>query len=449
VVVDPRGDSPVWGTNPPAGAPDNNLVQTHLDIIASPAVARRVVETLKLEQEPRLTELLGGANPLTWMREQLRRLLPDREATQPASRQDWIAEQLLRRLRLNANRDSKVIKVTSAAAEPEFAARVANAFVNAYRDTLLQLRVQPAKQNAEWFDEQVKPLKARLEAAETRLAKFQQEKGILATDERVDLENARLADLSAQLAAAQTQSYESRARQQHLRGFLGRTGGEDAPPEVLASPVVQQLKQTIADREAKVSELSRRNGANHPQHQAAVGEVQRLKTQLRDEMTVAAQSALTGASVAGEREGSLRGALDQQRGRVLQLKRERGELAMLAREVDSAQRVYNAAVDRLSQTRLESALEQVGVSSIVTSATAPLQPTGPGATLILAAALAAGLAVGVGFALFLETISRRIRTEADIADLLGVPVLAVLRPKLARRRRAGRLAPPEIRRLSG
>lgn len=454
VMVDPKGSDSVWATrnSPPGFSGDklDSVVSTHLDILGSPAVALKVVESLKLESNPQAVELLTGSGPLVWLFEWkstvvnwLASLLPGAEdESGEMSVKDWMADRLLQNMKPKANRDSRLIRISYSSSDPEFSTAAANAFVRAYQDTMLQLRVQPAKQSTKWFDEQVRDLKRNLEQAEARLAKFQQDKGIVATDERVDLENSRLAELSAQLSLAQSQSYESQAKERQIREFMaGRSN--DPPPEVVTSHLVQQLRGSVADREAKLSDLSKRIGPRHPQYLAASHELEQVKQQLKEAMRSAAQSALAGTGVAGQREGSLRGALEQQRKRVLMLKQERGELAALVRDVDNAQRAYNTGVERMTQTRMDSQVDQAS-EAIVYSATVPTKPAGPSKALNMAVALAVGLALGLGLALFSENINRYVRSEQDIVEIVGVPVLAVLVPKLGSRQNVRALKGPTL-----
>ena len=456
VMVDPKQTDWVSGTTSLQTSLDrlDNVVSTQMDVIGSPAVALKVVEALQLESNPRAKELLVGSGPLAELREGIAvvqqwilSLLPD---AGPDSKQmsvkDWMADRLLRELRLKTNRDSRLIKVNYTSPDPEFSAAVSNAFVKAYLDTVVQLKVKPARQTTQWFDEQTREFKRDLEAAEAKLAKFQQEKGIVANDERMDLETGRLAELSAQLAMAQSLSYESLARQRQLREFLAGGGRGEAPSEVATSPVIQQLKAGVAEREAKLSELSKRVGKNHPQFQAATTELEQLRSQLNQEMRTAAQSMVTSTGVAPAREGALRGALDQQRAKVLKLKTDRNELAGLMREVENAQRAYNAAAQRYTQTKMESEVDQA-TASVVDSAVAPAKPSSPNATLNLAVALALGLAVGIGLALFFETVNRYVRSEQDIVEILGVPVLAVLSPKTGARQNVRYLKGPNLQAL--
>ena len=73
-----------------------------------------------------------------------------------------------------------------------------------------------------------KSLRAKLEQAQAQLSKFQQSKGIVVTDERLDQENARYNTLIAQLAMAQAERVETETRQ--------RNTGSEVSPDVLQQP---------------------------------------------------------------------------------------------------------------------------------------------------------------------------------------------------------------------
>jgi uncharacterized protein involved in exopolysaccharide biosynthesis len=176
---------------------------------------------------------------------------------------------------------------------------------------------------------------------------------------------------------------------------------------------------------------------------SATNELNQLKQQLKEAMRSAAQSALSGTGVAGEREASLRAALERQRGRVLGLKEGRNELAALARDVENAQRAYSTGVERMTQTRMESQVDQAG-EPIVYSATVPAKPASPSKALNMAIALLLGLAFGIGLALFSETTNRYVRSEQDIVEIVGVPVLAILVPKLGDKQNVRALKGPNL-----
>ena len=313
---------------PSASGRPGDVITTQIDLLTSPAVALRVVEELKLVERPDIGSLLAESNVLkrTWWK--IRSLFSTDDGGPEPELKNQIADAMLLNLSVKSNRDSFMIRVTYAAPVPEFAAAVADSFARSYLATVESLRAGPAKRDTKEFDERIRTLRAELEQAETKLANFQQKKGIVASDERLDLETGRLNELSAQLAMAQSHSAESQARQRQLREYLAG-GRSDAPGEVWASPVVQQLRGGIAEREAKLSDLSQRLGPNHPTYQTAAIELQKLRGQLSSEMRAAAESAVNASTVQPQREGSLRSSMEQQRSRVLSIKNDRNTLAIL------------------------------------------------------------------------------------------------------------------------
>jgi uncharacterized protein involved in exopolysaccharide biosynthesis len=100
-------------------------------------------------------------------------------------------------------------------------------------------------------------------------------------------------------------------------------------------------------------------------------------------------------------------------------------LAMQAQDVENAQRAYDIALQRYADVGANSHTNPTSVS-ILSKAVAPAQASNRTLTLNLAIGALLGLFVAVGVTLVREAISRRIRTETDVARDLGVLCLGVL-----------------------
>ena len=202
VLLNYKGVDPLTGLTMP-GQLLPGYMATQIDIISSKNVALRVVDALHLANSPAVIEQF-------------------RDATDgKGSVRDWLADLLLKKLEIVPSRESSVVEISFKGADPAFAAAVANAFADEYQKITVQLKTDPAKKTAAYFNEQTKQLRDNLEAAQARLSKYQQEKGIVSLDNnRVDVELARLNDLSAQLVAAQAAAIEGNSRQA-AAGLLG------------------------------------------------------------------------------------------------------------------------------------------------------------------------------------------------------------------------------------
>jgi chain length determinant protein EpsF len=412
VLLNYKGVDPLTGLTMP-GQLMPGYMATQIDIISSKNVALRVVDALHLASSP---AVIAQFNEATEGRGNVR---------------DWLADLLLKKLEIVPSRESSVVEISFKGADPSFAAAVANAFADEYQKVSVQLKTDPAKKASTYFNEQTKQLRDNLETAQARLSKYQQEKGIVSLDNnRVDVELSRLNDLSAQLVAAQAAAMEGSSRQRMA------SGRGAASPDVANNAVVQNLRVSLASAEAKLADTSSRLGRNHPQYQAARSEVDKLRAELNNAMGTISASVGNNAEVLRQREAELRAAVATQKTRVLELNRARDELGPLLKELDSAQRAYDAASQRFSQTRIEAQSEQSDIS-VLNPAVAPVEPSGPRVLLNTLIAFLLGTVLGVGLALLLELLNRPIRSASDMKEVLGIPVLGTIEWKAPRGRAGG------------
>lgn len=394
LVVDSKAKDPITGTLLPMQLLPGYLA-TQVDIIKSQNVALKVVDGLKLSENPTIRQQY-------------------QESGQTGGDiRHWLSDLLLKKLDVKPSRESSVIQVEFEGADPRFAAIVANAFAQAYVHTNLELKVEPAKQTTAFYDDQIKQLRGTLEKAQAALSDYQQKKGLVASDERIDVETARLAELSSQLVAAQAQTYDTTSRQSQSQNALA---------EVEQNPLIQGLKRDLAVGETKLSELAQKVGKNHPQYQRTQAEVDSLRAKLEAEMKVATRSVGTTAKVAQTREGDIRGALAAQKARVLALKQSRDEAAVLIRDVENAQRLYDAALQRYGQTRLEAQNSQTDIA-ILNPAVPPTEASSPKVVLNTILAVFLGSLLGIGLAFLMEMLDRRVRSGEDLTAALDLAVL--------------------------
>lgn len=402
VVIDVKSPDPMVGMVLP-GLMQPGYIATQLDIMQSERVTRGAMKLLHLDENAALRE--------QW-----------RQATNgEGSFEAWLADLLQRGLDVKPARESSAISISYAGAEPNFSAAVANAFVRSYIETTLELRVEPAKQYSALFGSQAKQSRDRLEAAQSRLSAYQKERGlIIASDERLDVETARLSELSSQLVALQAYSAESVSRKQ--------TAGANSP-EVLINPVVSGIKSDLSRQEARLKELSARYGPAYPQVQELMANINELRARMDQEVARVTSSVSINNTVNQSREGQIRAALEQQRQKLLKLKEQRDEAAVLLRDVESAQRAYEAITSRLNQASIESQSNQTNVS-VLKDATPPTQPSSPKTMLNIILALLVGAMLAIALAMIAELRDRRLRTELDVVEGLAVPLLGVL-PEVA------------------
>jgi chain length determinant protein EpsF len=381
-----------------------SYLQTQVEIITSKRVARKVVQDMKLAESA------------------LTRAAFEKAGEGYGSIENWLVENLVKKLKVETSQSS-IIQVTFSSADPRFSAGIANAFAKAYIDTMLELRVEPTRQAAAWYDEQLKSLRANLEDAQANLTNYLQREGIVSTDERLDVDSTRLGALSEQVVKAQEQTFQWNAREQQAREFLERGGSLDRLPDVLDNPFIQRLKGDLHQGEAKLNELATQFGSNYPQYQRQLSENRSLREKLDAEMRKVVSGIASSARQSRQREADVTNAMAAQRARLLELKDSRNEFTVLKRNVESAERAYDTAMQRHVVSQVESRASQTNVT-VLNPAAVPGKPSQPIIALNIAVSVVVGTMLGIAIVILLEMSDRRVRSRSDLD--LDVPLLAVL-----------------------
>src|ERR1019366_3349293 len=102
-------------------------------------------------------------------------------------------------------------------------------------------------------------------------------------------------------------------------------------------------------------------------------------------------------------------------------------LQILQTEVTVLEDQYNKTVGREGEFRQQAGGADAGLTALG-SASVPQSPSFPNPPLIIGGSLALGLVFGTLLALLVELLDRRVRSPEDLKAVLGLPVLAVLRP---------------------
>lgn len=398
VVVDVKSPDPMSGQIL-QGLATAGYMSTQIDIINSDRTAKAVVKSLGIEENPEFRQLWVDA------------------ADGKGQFVDWLVNILQKNLDVKPSKDSNVISINYTGTDPNFVAATANAFAQAYMDVNLDLRLATARQYAVFFEDQTKAAREKLELAQRALSDYQQKNGITSAEQQVDFETTKLNETSSQLTGVQGQTTDSQSKRQNSKA--------DTLPEVMQSPLINGLKADIARLEASLMQNNINLGKNHPQTLRSEAELATLKKQLGSETRNITISIDTAYQVGKQREQQLQIALADQKAHVLVLNKQRDELNVLRRDIESAQRTFEAASQRAAQTNMESQANQTNIS-LLSPAVIPTKPSSPRVIFNTLVSIFLGMLLGVGVTLVLELIHRRIRCSDDISKVLGLPMLGTI-----------------------
>lgn len=391
-----------------------NNVATEVEVITSHTAALKVVDRFKLVQQPAVIEQFSG--------------ILARPPSAAGAVRDWLADRLLKHVDVTPVKDSRVILITFSAKNPIFAAQIANGFADAYIETSLELKVDPARRQAGWFQEQAQGLRANLEMAQQRLSDFQRKNGIAGADDRLDVESANLAGISAQLINAQADAADAESKLKQLTLATAKQQLEQLP-DVLGSTALQGMKIDLERAEGQFADIAQRYDHNHPQYLSVAAEVEALRSKLSAEVRAATGSIRQTAEIARQRSAELLHSVGEHKAIILKLKQLRDEQDVLVRDVQNAQRTFDDALQRTGVIKLEGQLDQSSIA-ILSPAIVPLASARPRIVLNLVLAVIFGLGLGVASAIVAESVDGRVRSVAGLIEATDMVVLAEI-PRFA------------------
>jgi uncharacterized protein involved in exopolysaccharide biosynthesis len=335
-----------------------------------------------------------------------------------ATIEDFVLKRLRANLTVEQGKGLQLLYVSVASHDAQKAARIANAIVESYQSREMAHSNDPGSGRAHEYAEQLADLKAKVTAAAQRMAEFRQRTGVTDVDTNPqnmnaqnDVENQALAALEQQLLAAQ-----NARRAAESRGV----GDQSNSDQVMASQLIQNLKNQLSTLQAQLAESSSTLGPRHPKVLELESQIAATRRSLAREIGSFSQNSSGEASSAAQLEAKLKRAVDDQRAKLVNLRTQQDEGAKLALELESAETVYKRALDGYDQQLFAS-------TSFVSHATPPPDAASPNKIMlaILGALVAgiAGLAVPLGRELMFN---RRLHCRDDIERDLGLPVLAEL-----------------------
>jgi polysaccharide biosynthesis transport protein len=379
---------------------------TQMELFASGKVAHKVVRDLKLASQPGVRE--------DW----------EKDTGGVGTIEEWLATNLLEKLKVDSGA-SNILIVKYSANDAKKAADIANAFAKAYLDVALELRTEPSREAGQWFDEQVKALRADVTSAQTKLSSYQKEKGVIGGDERMDVEYTRIAELSAELGRQKAATMDAQTRYKQAQELIKDGVSLEAFPEVLSNGYIITVKSALQAAEGRLAEQSEVLGSNHPTYQRTAAEVQGLRERLKSEATKVVTGLGNAVQQSAKRVEELQVSLKDQQDRIMKARESRVDMAVLSRDLESAQRAYDGALSRAIAVKVDSKVRQTNLA-MLTPAVEPLKPAVPKVGLISALSVLIGLLLAAGMVYVLELMDRRVRSRTDLESRLAVPSLGLL-----------------------
>jgi uncharacterized protein involved in exopolysaccharide biosynthesis/Mrp family chromosome partitioning ATPase len=218
---------------------------------------------------------------------------------------DALIAKMRERLKIYRVENSRVIVVSFSSKDPDLAAAVPQAIANTYLATQQAAKLQTDTSATDWLEPVIKDLSVKVKDAEAKVAAYRSQNDILDGQNNSVLATQQLSELSSEITRVKATRANAEAKAQSVRALLDSGASVDAVPEILASGLMQRLREQQVNLKSQLAELSITLMDNHPRIKGLRSQINDLEGQIRNEANKVLRSLETEAKTAGLREKEL------------------------------------------------------------------------------------------------------------------------------------------------
>jgi polysaccharide biosynthesis transport protein len=433
VMLDPRKNNVADLSSVLSQLPtDPSSLQNQIQILNSRDLAQEVIAKLKLYDDPEFNTslqqsgigaLLAAIDPRNWFAQT--------GGDDAVAEREKIVNAFLADLSVEAQGLSTTLTVRFISRDPQKAALVANTLVDTYIDDQVQAKREIGEKTTDWLVTRTRELAAQLQAQEAAVQRYKADNNITEAADGTSLADQQITAISNQLVLARVDLAQKEATGNRVAALI-KAGDTADVSQILASPLIVQLRTQQAQLIAQEADLATRYGPRHPKYEAVQTQKRDLDSKIETEVNRAAGSISNDVVVSRAQVASLQSSLSAAEKQASAQNLVRVKLRALQSNAQSTRTMYEAFVTRLRETQDQDVIQSPD-ARVVSRAAIPAVPSSPKRMLIAAASIPTGLLLGLLAALLAERFAAPMPVRAQPATTLrsmpapvlrGPPVLA-------------------------
>lgn len=332
-------------------------------------------------------------------------------------------------------KDTEILRVTVNANTPEDAQKANDLLIRKFLQRLTDLVREEQRATRSFIEDRMVVAKTELEIAENALTEYKKTGRILSPTSEVQLIADKMSIVDKLKAENEVALATAQAK---LTATQRQLGGE--AKSTVDNVVIKQYNAKLAELETLRINYLDKYTAKHPRVVEIEASIANVKQKLEQEINKVAslqapsdnavhQQLLAGKFAAEAEISVAQGNLSElerinhknQVG-ITQLSDKEQQYLRLMRDVTVADEIYIMLAKRLEEAKVA----EVSISTevqVIDSATLPEKPVSPRKKETLVLAMMFGIFCGSGFVIARELLNRTIKTNEDVANYLGLPLL--------------------------
>jgi uncharacterized protein involved in exopolysaccharide biosynthesis/Mrp family chromosome partitioning ATPase len=401
VMLDPRKNTVADLSAVLSSLPtDPASIQNQIQVLTSRDLAAEVIAKLKLYDDPEFNPslqqsvgsvLFSAFNPRTWFSDS------GPQPADPAVQRDAIIDNFLSHLWAESMGLSTTIAVNFSSRDAKKAAAIADAVAQTYVDDLVEAKLRASDATSAWLTQRIRELGGQVQAQEAAALTYRAQHNLDSSLGGTSLIEAQLGGINGQIVQARADLSAKQAIYGQVQALL-KAGNPADISQIVASPLIIQLREQQADLLKQEAALAIPYGPKHPKRIAVENQLKDLDQKIDLEGARIASALANDVAVARAQLNSLQGSFSTTQHQASGQDMTAVKLRALEADADSSRKLYDAFLSRLTTIQDQEGL-QYPDAHIISRAAVPASPSSPQRMTIVTASLPAGLMLGCLLAL--------------------------------------------------
>ena len=178
---------------------------------------------------------------------------------------------------------SRVIGIEFSSKDPRLAAEIPNEMAKVYLSLQSGAKLDTNSEATRWLEPEIANLREKVREAEQKVAEYRSQSDLLPTGENSNFASRQLNDISTELARVRGERANADARAESVRTVLKTGGAPDTLADVVGSQMIQRLKESQAQIQGQISDLSTSLLDGHPRLKGLRSQLAGIQGQIRAE----------------------------------------------------------------------------------------------------------------------------------------------------------------------
>jgi exopolysaccharide transport family protein len=303
---------------------------------------------------------------------------------------------------------SRVIGIEFSSKNPRLAAEIPNEMAKVYLSLQSGAKLDTNSEATRWLEPEIANLREKVREAEQKVAEYRSQSGLLPTGENSNFAVQQLNDISAEVARVRGERANAEARAESVRAMLKSGGAPDTLTDVVGSQMIQRLKESEAQIQGQISDLSTSMLEGHPRLKGLRAQLAGVRVQIKAETQKILSSLENEAKTAGLRESQLVQQLNVLKANAARAGEEEVDLKALEREATAQRQLLETYLARYREatTRTDSSSTPAD-ARVISAAVEPTEVSFPKVVPITIVGGIAGFALSAIAILLAELFSGR------------------------------------------